>query len=112
VIAWSTANPAKEISHEELGNLSVGSPADIAVFSLQKGSFGFVDMYGARAKGTQKLSCELTVRDGKVVYDLNGIVRDDWEKLPPGYQYQGDPKWDGSRGGRRRPPVAPVPPSQ
>ncbi len=106
VIAWSTANPAKEIKHEELGNLSAGSAADVAVFRLEKGAFGYVDMYNARLKGTQKLSCELTVRDGKVVFDLNGIAREDWDKLPPGYRYQGDPKWDGSAmQGPRRPPA-------
>ena len=54
--------------------------ADIAVFRLEKGSFGFVDMYGARLKGTQKLAAELTLRDGKVVYDLNGITRPDWTR--------------------------------
>jgi dihydroorotase len=105
VIAWSTANPAKEIKHEELGNLSPGSVADVAVFRLENGSFGFVDMYNSRMKGTKKLSCELTVHDGKVVYDLNGITREDWEKLPPGYRYQGDPKWDGNARPPRPPPT-------
>jgi dihydroorotase len=100
----STWNPAKEIKHEELGNLSVGSVADVAVFRVEKGNFGFVDMYGARQKGTQKLDCELTLRDGKLVYDLNGITREDWHKLPSDHKYQGDPKWDGS--------ARPVPPSR
>ena len=26
--------------------------------------------------------CELTVHDGKVAYDLNGISRPDWRTLP------------------------------
>ena len=30
-------------------------------------------------KGTQKLRCELTLRDGRVVYDLNGLTREDWD---------------------------------
>ena len=30
-------------------------------------------MNGARMDATERLVCELTVRDGKVVYDLNGI---------------------------------------
>ena len=94
VIAKSTWNPAREIHHEELGNLSVGSPADVAVLRLQKGEFGFVDMYGARMNATQKLICELTVRNGKIVYDLNGISRPDWKTLPRVYRYQGDPHWD------------------
>jgi dihydroorotase len=69
VVRWPTWNPAREIKHEELGHLSTGAPADIAVLRLEKGSFSFVDTYG-RFKGTQKLTCELTLRDGKVVYDL------------------------------------------
>ena len=94
VILRSTWHPAKEIQHEELGNLSIGSPADVAVLRLEKGKFGFVDQSGARLDGSQKLLCELTVRDGKVVYDLNGITRERWDKLPPDWR-GGDPRWDG-----------------
>jgi dihydroorotase len=94
VILRSTWNPAKEIHHEELGNLSVGSPADVAVLRLETGHFGFTDMYGARLDGSRKLICELTVRNGKVVYDLNGISRPEWTTLPPDYTAAGDPAWD------------------
>lgn len=94
VIARSTWNPAREIKREELGNLSVGVGADLAVFSLEKGKFGFTDMNGARLSGNQKLTCELTLRDGKVVYDLNGITRPDWTTLPPNYPRVGDARWD------------------
>lgn len=96
VIAQSTWHPAREIKMEELGNLSAGAPADVAVLRLERGNFGFVDVNGARMKGTQKLDCELTVRDGLVVYDLNGISRDDWEKLGRDYKAQGDNRWDGT----------------
>src|SRR3989442_168715 len=94
VMLRSTWNPAKEIRHEELGHLSAGAVADIAVLRLEKGSFGYVDMYGARLKGTQKLAAELTLRDGKVVYDLNGMTRPDWDKLPRDYRQTGDARWD------------------
>jgi dihydroorotase len=105
VIVRSTWNPAKEIHHEELGNLSVGSPADVAVLRVETGKFGFTDMYGARLNGNQKLTCELTVRGGKVVYDLNGITRPEWDKLPKNYTATGDSAWDAvtpARGGGRR----------
>jgi dihydroorotase len=69
--------------------------ADIAVFRVQKGNFGFTDVYKARMRGTQKIICELTLRDGKVVWDLNGISREDWETLG-NYGSQGDPRWDGT----------------
>jgi dihydroorotase len=94
VIRSATWNPAREIHHEELGHMSVGATADIAVLRLETGSFGFVDMYGARLRGTRKLTCELTLRDGKVVYDLNGLTRPDWNTLPPDYMQTGDIRWD------------------
>jgi dihydroorotase len=82
VVTRSTWHPAREIRREELGNLSAGAPADVAVLRVERGNFGFIDARGARMKGTQKLLCELTIRDGRVVYDLNGLTREDWDKLP------------------------------
>ena len=84
---------AHEIQHEELGNLSVGSPADVAVLRLEKGKFGFTDQIGARLDGSQKLVAELTMRDGKVVWDFNGMTRETWDKIPAGGR-GGDPRWD------------------
>jgi dihydroorotase len=104
VILRSTWNPAREIKQEHLGHLSVGALADVAVLRLEKGDFGFVDMHGARLRGTQKLTCELTLRDGKVVYDLNGITRPNWDQLPSDYRRTGDARWDAvsaSGAGRR-----------
>ena len=51
VILRSTWNPAREIKQEQLGHLSVGAPADVAVLRLEKGDFGFLDVYGARLRG-------------------------------------------------------------
>jgi dihydroorotase len=82
VVTEMTWNPAHEIKQDQLGNLSVGAPADIAVLSVEKGNFGFVDMYNTKLMGTQKLICQLTVRAGKVVYDLNGISADLWDAQP------------------------------
>ncbi len=79
VVAQMTSHPAHEIKQDQLGNLSVGSVADVAVLSVESGHFGFVDMYNTKMMGTQKLVCELTLRDGKVVYDLNGISADMWD---------------------------------
>jgi dihydroorotase len=83
VILRSTWNPAREIQHEELGHLSVGAPADVTVLRLEKGTFGFTDQTGGRLDGTSKLTAELTLRDGAVVYDLNGMAAVPWEKVPP-----------------------------
>ena len=94
VVTESTWNPAREIHREELGNLSPGAVADVTVLRLQQGDFGFTDMYGARLKGNRKLICELTLRNGKVVWDLNGVTRPDWTTLPRNYLQSGDARWD------------------
>jgi dihydroorotase len=95
VVRRSTSNPAREINQDALGHLSVGAGADVAVLRLEHGRYGFVDSFGARLRGEQKLVCELTLRDGKVVYDLNGIARPDWDTLPRDYKSTDDPRWVG-----------------
>ncbi len=80
VIEGVTWSPAKFIHHEELGHLSVGAVADIAVLRLEKGSFGFGDVKGKKIAGNQKLMCELTMSGGEVVYDLNGLSMIFWQK--------------------------------
>ena len=82
VIKASTWAPAQAIHREELGNLSVGSRADVTVlrvldgkFALNDtGTFGFWDYTGTKIQGKQKLEAEVTIRAGKVVYDLNGLT--------------------------------------
>ena len=92
VIVKSTWNPAREIQREELGNLSVGSPGDVAVLRVEKGRFGFVDPAGLRIDSTQRLACEMTLRDGKVVYDLNGMTGERWDPARPDAT-AADPRW-------------------
>jgi dihydroorotase len=74
VIKASTWAPAQAIKREELGHLSVGAVADIAIFTMRQGEFGFWDRAGYNLKSKQKLECELTIRNGVIVYDLNGIA--------------------------------------
>ena len=80
VIRRSTWNPAREIHREELGHLSVGAGADVTVLRVEKGNFGFLDASRRKMRGTQKLVAELTIRDGQVVWDLNGVAAEDWDK--------------------------------
>ena len=82
VVARATWHPAREIHQEALGHLSVGAPADIAVLRLVSGSFGFLDARGTRLNGSQKLVAELTIRAGRVVWDLNGLAADNWQSAP------------------------------
>ena len=74
VIKAVTAEPARVIKKEELGNLSVGSEADITVLNLRKGKFGLFDYTGYKIETDKKFECEMTIRAGKIVYDLNGIA--------------------------------------
>ncbi|MCY4539502.1 MAG: amidohydrolase/deacetylase family metallohydrolase [Chloroflexi bacterium] len=85
VIYRSTFTPAQEIGHPELGHLSVGAEADIAILKQQDGEFGYVDCGQARMTGSRKLSCEMTLRAGEIVYDINGRAAPAWEDAPPSY---------------------------
>jgi|ERR1051326_3175672 dihydroorotase len=82
VVRMSTWNPAKEIKHRELGNLDVGSGADVSVLRVDRGKFGFVDSAGAKKSGNQSIVCEMTLRLGKVMWDLNGRASEDWKTFP------------------------------
>jgi dihydroorotase len=73
IFVRATWNAAKAIKREDLGQLSEGTVADVAVLSLRDGNFGFVDAGGNKIEGNQKFEAELTIREGKIVWDLNGI---------------------------------------
>ncbi len=79
VVKRSTVNPAMQIQRPELGHLGVGATADIAVLRLEEGRFGFLDVRNARLDGTKRLRCELTLREGHAVWDLNGLAGEDWK---------------------------------
>lgn len=74
VIKASTWAPAQAIGREELGQLSVGAVADIAILNMRQGDFGFWDRVGYNLKAKQKFECEMTIKGGAIVYDLNGIA--------------------------------------
>lgn len=88
-IASVTSRPAHQVKRDDLGNLSEGSVADVAVLRLVKGDFGFTDMKNLRVEGHEKLVAELTIKDGKIVYDLNGIESRPWTSSPePSEEHQ------------------------
>ena len=43
----------------------------------------------------------MTLRDGKVVYDLNGLTRPDWTTLPARLRADRRSAWDAVPGSRR-----------
>jgi dihydroorotase len=102
VVAQMTNAPARQIKRTDLGSLTVGSVADVAVFRLQTGKFGFLDMVNTRLDGTRRLQTELTLKDGKIVYDLNGLQALRWD------QPQGDVSRDNRWTSWPRPAPAPA----
>jgi dihydroorotase len=72
VITRATWHSAQAIRRKDLGHISPGAVADLTVLDVRKGEFGFIDASNVVIEGNQKLECEVTVRAGKVVYDLNG----------------------------------------
>ena len=85
VIRASTWRPAQVIHREQLGHLSVGAVADITALKVNEGEFKYADAYGARITGKQRLSAELTVRAGRLVWNANSLGGQDWRKLAPDY---------------------------
>jgi dihydroorotase len=86
VVRASTWTPAQMIKRPELGHLTVGAPADVAVWNVMEGSFGFADAAGGRIQATERVQCELTIRDGRIVWDYNARgALNDYQKLPSTY---------------------------
>jgi len=87
VVRMATWAPAREIKRPQLGNLDIGSEADLAVLRIEHGHFGFLDSAGARKYGTERIACDLTLRKGEVVWDRNGLAGEDWLN----FQYEKGP---------------------
>ena len=85
VIRRSTVNPATEIHRAELGTLSIGKDADIAVLELLKGRFGYIDCGVAKMEGNVRLTTRMTIRAGRILYDPSGLSMVEWEKARPQY---------------------------
>ncbi len=70
---------------DQLGHIGAGAAADVAVWSILRGESGYGDAYGGRITGSQRLICEMTLRDGRIVWDWNARAADDYRKLDPSY---------------------------
>ncbi len=82
VIARSTIAPAREIGRPEMGTLTPGAEADVAVLALDEGNFGFVDCGQYRLEARQRLRCLLTIRAGEIVYNPDALALPPWELDP------------------------------
>ena len=85
VILRTTWNPAQIIHHPELGSLTVGSVADVAVLNVAKGDFAYGDSNAGQVRGTQRIYCEMTLREGRIAFDWNARAGKDYKTLGPDY---------------------------
>ncbi len=83
IIERVTANAARAIRRPQLGNLNEGAVADVAVLEVQKGKFGFLDSGHARMDAARRFHCLLTVRDGVIVWDSDGLSIPDASRAGP-----------------------------
>ena len=82
-IARVTSRAAAAIRRPELGALREGGPADLALLALEDQAGGFLDTGHARLTGTKVLRCALTIRNGEVLWDMDGLVSEDWLHAGP-----------------------------
>jgi dihydroorotase len=88
IIRRTTVNPAQMIHRPELGNLSIGSTADIAVLEIAKGKFAYLGSGGGKIEGSQKLQCVMTMFGGKILYDHPyGLSVPLWQDIPKDSRY-------------------------
>jgi dihydroorotase len=81
----TTVTPAHAIGRPELGTLSEGAEADVAVLRWVDGRRHYADCGRARLTGQGELACALTLRSGRIVWDPGGISMPDWHDAPAAY---------------------------
>jgi dihydroorotase len=78
-IARSTMRPAQVIRRfPEIGTLSEGKVADIAVLHLREGVFAYKDSWNVKRLGTRRLEAVATIRNGTLVFDAEGRGFPEW----------------------------------
>jgi dihydroorotase len=81
----ATVTPARAIRHPELGTLSEGAEADVAVLRWLDTPRRYADCGRATLQGAGELACELTLRAGRIVWNPRGLAMPDWRTAPPAY---------------------------
>ncbi len=85
VIYRTTVRPAEVIRHPELGTLSIGACADLALLRRREEPVSFADSGRARLRGNLRLECAGTIRAGRLVYNPCALGMPDWEEAPEAY---------------------------
>lgn len=81
----TTVTPARAIRRPELGTLSEGAEADVAVLRWDDRPRSYSDCGRARLEGRGELACELTLRAGRIVWNPAGVGMPSWQNAPPSY---------------------------
>ena len=83
-----TARPARALKRPELGTLREGGLADLAVIEIQQGQFGFLDAGHGRLRGDRNMRAIMTIREGRIVWDTEGLSKTDWSQAGPYTNYR------------------------
>jgi dihydroorotase len=88
LIERATVRPARAIGREDLGSLREKGIADVALFAIERGDFGLADEHGRRLQAKARVVCVMTIRNGDVVWDLNGLSMREWTQAGPYTSYR------------------------
>ncbi|HEX5320451.1 MAG TPA: amidohydrolase family protein, partial [Stellaceae bacterium] len=70
IVTRATAAPAKILGYEgTVGTLKPGANADISLFELRDGRFDLTDSEGSTITAKRRLLNQVTIKDGRVVYE-------------------------------------------
>jgi dihydroorotase len=83
VIERSTINPAKAIRRPDLGSIEQDGIADIAVLEMRRGKVALLDSGHGKLTTDKELRCVLTMRNGDIVWDPEGLSLTDWKEAGP-----------------------------
>ena len=75
-------------AHEMLKRYLGAAPMVRSFFVLDKDGFVFVDSGHAKHIGDRNLRCALTIRDGKIVWDEDGLSMTEWSRVGPYSNYR------------------------
>jgi dihydroorotase len=84
-IQRSTVTPARAIRRADLGSLSEGAEADVAVLRWVDRPRAYVDCGRARLDAQGELECAMTLRAGRIVWDPGGLSMPVWKDAPAAY---------------------------
>lgn len=82
VIACATVNAARAVHLDDAGTLAVGTPADVALFRIEKGDFSFYDAFMTPRSGSTLLVNTLTLVNGHELPKKEERPLHFWARLP------------------------------